>query len=146
MSITMRLSDGTIARLERNRIECSMLSRPDERWRYVDPSGHEHRWYANGEPMETYRPENHHDLPTTKVVSVGSFFDPDLREMVEETERRCVLCEARVHAGTQADTTPQYMAGVIRPYIDDRSVSREEFLAHLIKNGIEEEEVSRWLR
>jgi len=88
-------------------IEVTSLNRPDTSWRAVDDHGHEHRWYVNGQPAQSYSPMNRYQLPTlTLVVDY-----PATDDYPAITHYECKLCGEHIRPGRCADTSPQFIRG-----------------------------------
>lgn len=107
-------------------IEVTSLHCPNTSWRFVDPAGHEHRWYLGTKPAESYRPDAHYEVPTLAVVFDGYGYYPDGSQYRRE-HYECRQCGARVTPSYTADTTRQYIAGLKHFYIDGREVAQETF-------------------
>lgn len=118
-------NDGRRFHIERGLVEVTSNHRPNEQWSFTDAAGHVHQWEWPG-GGRTYRPEEHASVPTVRWVKTGTGYWEDGDEY-DVGEHRCVQCEAVVQPGYCADSTAHYIAGLKRCYIDDRSVSVEEF-------------------
>jgi hypothetical protein len=130
----MRLGDHTFA-CERELIDVSMLHRPDETWRHIDAQGHEHRWYANGQPVTTYAPNVEYTTPTLIWVKDGETWYADDDEPHEIGHTECAICGEHVRPGYTSDSHKQYIAGLAHYYIDDQPVPEEEFKKRLAEFG-----------
>jgi hypothetical protein len=137
MGSTVTLPDGTILRVEQDLVDVTALSRPNPSWGYIDPAGHAHQWYV-GEHVAplAYGPELRYHLPTTELVQVGTTVYEDDDEETPIYERRCVLCGAKVEAGTASDETRQYIMGLRRVYINDQLATQEEVAALMRAHGL----------
>ncbi len=117
---------GEVFEMHQDLIDVTSMSRVDPSWRFVDPAGHEHRWYANGQPATTYSPSQHYDLPTLIVVHDGLGYYEDGEEY-ELSHYECPQCGAHVRPGTCADSTTQYIGGLCHCRINGEFVSEDEF-------------------
>ena len=111
-------------------IDVTRMSRPDPAWRFVDPSGHEHRWHVvsgdGTKPADGYRPNERYVIPSTVKVLDEPYYTEEGDE-IEQSHLECLLCRARVKPGTRCDDTPQYIAGLTYYSIDGRTVDPETF-------------------
>lgn len=108
-------------------VEVTRLHRPDTDWRFVDASGHEHRWYSNGVPAKYYSASDKYDTPTLIWVKDGEeYWDGD-DEPHDVGHLECRQCGERVTPGYTADTSRQYVPGLRWFRINGENVSPEEF-------------------
>lgn len=120
--------DGRAFRLERSMIDATSMNRPDESWSFIDKNGHEHRWHVDGKPVTRYDPTSKFETPTLVWKHERWGYYPD-GSRYSVGHHRCAQCKARVpNPGTKADDCQQYVPGLTSYYIDDRSVTREEFM------------------
>jgi hypothetical protein len=107
-------------------IDVTSLHRPDTSWRIVDAAGHAHRWYANGQPADTYRPEATYDVPTLRWVhdDWGYFEDG---ERYEIGHHECRDCGEHIEPRSRADDCTQMIPGPRWFTINGEPVSPEEF-------------------
>jgi hypothetical protein len=119
---TMHIGDVAFE-IFQDQIEVTMLSRPDEHWRFVDAAGHEHRWYVDGAPVTTYSPTASHELPTLNHVEDY----PATEDYPSVSHYECAQCGEHVRPGYTSDHHRQFVAGLKRCYINGEPVSEEEF-------------------
>jgi hypothetical protein len=122
--------------MERDLIDVTSNHRPDTSWRFTDAKGHEHRWYVGWTPAESYSPMVHYEVPTVVWVSDGTRYDED-GEPYEVGHVECRECGEHVKPGHTADAYEQKVAGLLRCYVDDRPVTREEFERLAREDGIQ---------
>lgn len=122
---------GQEFRVERELIEVSSMSRPDEHWFFTDPAGHIHQWWERKpfRPMSRYSPEKSYFVPSITWVEDS----PATDDYPAIGHHECSKCRARVHPGTRADDCMQYLPGMTRCYIDDREVTKDVFEAEYKK-------------
>lgn len=108
-------------------IDVTSLSRPDPKWKFVDAQGHVHQWYTAGAAATSYNPTHSYTLPTLVQVRDGTWFD-DYGEEHELWHYACGQCGERVEPGTKADDCRQFIPGLKSFYINDRPVSKEEWV------------------
>jgi len=137
MPIDMKINDTEFA-TGCDLIEVTSLHRPDTAWRFVDAKGHEHRWYVNGQPAATYRPEARFETPTLIWVKDGEEYWEDDDEPHDVGHLECRECSAHVKPGYKPDDCTQHIPGLRWFRINGESVSKEEF-----ERRVEEERV-RW--
>jgi hypothetical protein len=113
--------NGDVLRSTVDMIEVTSLSRPDEHWRFKDAAGHEHSWFAGGKPATFYQAIMAYDLPTLLRVEDT----PGDDEYPATGHYECRECHEHVQPGTAADSFQQFIPGLRRFYINDRSVSWE---------------------
>lgn len=116
-------------------VEVTSSHRPDTSWRFVDASGHEHRWFADGKPAEQYRPIAKHDVPSTVSVFDGWGYWED-GERYAITHLECSQCGARVEPGYRPDDTTQYIQGLRHFTVNGERVTREQFEARAKQAGL----------
>jgi hypothetical protein len=76
-------------------IEVTSMSRPDPSWRVRDITGHEHRWYADGQPAGDYSPMKRYTTPTLRAITEKASW-PDGEEYDAIVGYECVQCGARL--------------------------------------------------
>jgi hypothetical protein len=115
-------------------VDVTSSNRPDTAWRHTDARGHEHRWYANGRPAESYNPSAEHSLPSLVWVvdGIGSFEDG---EPYEIGHYQCAQCGEHVQPRRTADTVQQFAPGLRWYRINGESVSKDEFMARFKAGG-----------
>jgi ribosomal protein L37AE/L43A len=123
--------------IDRDIIDVSVLSSPDEHWLYTDPAGHQHYWTWNGQ-RGTYRSGVTAELPTLRWV-VEEICDCYICQEngVDDYEighYECRQCGAHVTPAAKPRT--EYIAGLTHYRIDGRSVSKDEFMAEARKAGL----------
>jgi hypothetical protein len=113
----------------RDKIEVTMLRRPDPSWVHVDSNGHEHRWYVDGSPANDYSPSRKYELPTLEYVVDEEATD----EWPEVAHYECRICRSVVQPWRTSDTTRQYIQGPISRFeVNGIEVTPEEFKARAI--------------
>ena len=134
--MTFTFSDGRTFEAWADMIDVTSLHRPDLSWKFIDPSGHHHRWSS---PTElAVAPDSYRGDITYSVKSVEWVRDPSI--FTEEGEEifqghfECIACRFHIEPGYTADNTTQYMTGMRHYRIDGRSVSPEEFKKELDKS------------
>lgn len=115
-----------VFKVERDLIDVTSLHRPDVGWRHVDAAGHEHRWFTEGRPAESYRGGAKYDVPSLVWVKDGVAYDED-GEPYNVGHNECRICGEHVEPHYTADTHTVYMAGLARFTINGEPVGREEF-------------------
>lgn len=80
-------------------IDVTSLRRPDTGWRHIDAHGHEHRWYTDGVPADTYSPTKSYDVPTLTWVVDGTEYYED-GEPYEYGHHECRECGRTHRAST----------------------------------------------
>lgn len=118
-----------------DQIEVTMNHRPDTDWRFVDASGHEHRWYVSGVPAASYDPMARHETPTLMQVGDGTYWYDDDGDAHENWHMECVQCGQRIDPSYTSDMTRQFIPGLRRCLINGRTVTREHFEARLKELG-----------
>ncbi len=128
--------------IQREMIDVTSLSRPDERWRFVDAAGHEHSWrfMRDGVEIQGYNPQAQADVPTVTFVQDGVHWYDDTESAVPYGHHECSICRERVSPAYRADDHRQYIAGLTSHYIDGQYVSREEFIDQAVAAGIAKRE------
>lgn len=111
-------------------VDVTSMSRPDTSWRFTDAAGHEHRWYADGQPADTYSPSKSYDLPTLIWVVDGTRYYDD-GEPYEVGHYECTRCAEHVSPQRKSDDTTQYIAGLRWFRINGEPVSEDEFKRRL---------------
>ncbi len=111
-------------------IDVTSNNRPDTSWRHVDPSGHEHRWFANGVPAESYNQAAAHDVPSLVWVKTDVGYYEDGSEY-EIGHNECRECGAHVEPRYTADMWQQMMPGRHWFKINGQSVTQEDFAARV---------------
>jgi hypothetical protein len=107
-------------------IDVTSLHRPDTSWRAVDVASHTHRWYANGQPAESYRPDAKYETPTLRWVHDDwGYYEDGERYSIGHHE--CRDCGERIEPRYRADDTRQMIQGLLWFTINGESVSAEEF-------------------
>ena len=124
---TFHAPSGRLFEMERDLIDVTCLSRPDESWVHRDPAGHQHRWLFDGVPG-VYRPQAKATVPTVKWVRTGTGYYEDGEEY-EIGHHECRECGAKVEPGHTADTSKQFIHGLASYYIDGERVSEEHYKA-----------------
>jgi len=119
---------GDTFSIVRDMIEVTSMHRPDTGWTCIDLEGHTHCWFVDGEPAVFYHPGRRYELPTLKWVVDGHWYSEDGDEH-ETGHHECKDCGEKVEPGYCADAHSQYVPGLTRHYVNDRPVSRAEFLA-----------------
>jgi hypothetical protein len=122
---TLHFSDGDTFQIVADPVEVTSLRRPDPSWRFTDAAGHEHRWYADGQPADGYQPTKRYTVPS--IVRVED--EPASDDYPAISHDECLLCRARVKPGYTADTHAQFIPGIRRCYINGQPVSEDEFKA-----------------
>lgn len=89
-------------------IEVTSLNRPDTSWRFTDAAGHEHRWFRDGKPAESYHPEGRYTVPTLKYIEDY----PGDDEYPASGHSECIECGEHVTPGRRADTERQFIRGL----------------------------------
>lgn len=113
-------------------LDVTRLSRVDPSWVKVDATGHEHRWYLNGQPATGYDPAAIYETPTLVEIHDGyGYFEDGERYSLNHLE--CRICGETVQPGFRSDDSKQYIAGLRWWRIDGVNVSREEFEARLLE-------------
>lgn len=122
--------------ITRDMIDVTCLSRPDTSWKYIDRSGHVHRWYEKGRPATKYYPTAIYTTPTLVCIYDGAgYYEEGEGYNIDHME--CRLCGEPIEPVYTADTINQYMKGLSRYSIDGVLVSREEFKKSLLDDGVE---------
>lgn len=99
-----------------DKVEVTSARRPDTGWRFTDPAGHEHRWYAGDVPAQGYDPMVEYSLPTTIFVKDGEEYFDDLDDEPHPVGHlECVQCASVIEPGYCADTSPMFVRGLWRP-------------------------------
>lgn len=138
--MTSVIANGREFSVERDLIPISSLSRPDTRWIFVDPSGHEHRWFEQTpeglKPASEYHPNKSLSLPTLRKIVDYEGDD----ESPATSHWECPHCGVIIVPGTCADTHEWYVPGLSHYRIDGTPVSKEEFerqarAAGLLRDG-----------
>ena len=107
-------------------MDATSMHRPDTGWRVVDANGHEHRWYINGNPANTYNPSAMYETSTLKwVFDEWGYYEDGTSYEIGHHE--CKECGDHVIPAFTSDTTTQYIPGLRWYRINGESVSREEF-------------------
>jgi len=114
-------------RMERSLIEATSLHRPDPSWIFTDAEGHVHQWFTEGKPAIGYSAIQSYSVPTTVWEKTGEEFYEDDDEPHDVGHYICRICKQEIQHGFCADTNTQYVPGITRFYIDDVSVSKEEY-------------------
>uniref|UniRef100_A0A6M3KSJ1 Uncharacterized protein n=1 Tax=viral metagenome TaxID=1070528 RepID=A0A6M3KSJ1_9ZZZZ len=102
--------DNKLFRLERDVIEVTPISKPDDDWEFTDKSGHLHRW-QNGK------------LPSLKQI-VDS---PATEEYPASFHFECKRCGESINPGYKSPEYREYEPSLTHFYIDDIQVTKEEF-------------------
>jgi len=109
-----------------DQFDVTSLHRPDTRWRFVDAAGHTHRWYMQGQPAESYRPDAKYETPTLTWVHDGwGYYEDGERYAIGHHE--CSECRERIEPHFCADDFRQYLPGPRWFCINGEPVSPEEF-------------------
>jgi hypothetical protein len=108
-----------VLRMERDVIRVDYLTKADERWRFTDSHGHEHRWHPGNDPYPTLRPvyEEPGWCDTCHEVH---------EDLIDHME--CRQCGDTVTPGTTGPGT-EMIPGMTSYYLDDQPISPEEFEA-----------------
>lgn len=112
--------------MEQEVIDVTSSHRPDTSWRFVDAAGHEHRWFADDQPAESYRSGAKYDVPTLVWVKDGVRYDED-GEPYDVGHNECLQCGEHVDPRYTADTTRRKMAGLASYWINGTEVPQEDF-------------------
>src|SRR5678816_1218758 len=113
----MKLGDH-VFRLERTMIEETSLHRPDTTWYFIDREGHLHQWYEDDHVALGYHPSGKYVLKTVYRVHDDWVYDED-GERREIWHYACRRCGETIEPGYKADDHTQYVAGLVRCYIDN---------------------------
>lgn len=139
-------ASGHEFRMEHDMIDVTSMRRPDVGWKFVDAQGHEHRWYEedgpNGDRISAtfYHPGRSYVLPTLVVVHDGVEAFDDGDDCFDEfhiSHYECAQCGEHVNPGTCADDRQQYIPGILRCYVDGRSVAPEEMKRLMREAGLD---------
>jgi hypothetical protein len=133
----IQASNGDVFESGCELVDVTSCYRPDPSWRYTDQSGHEHRWYVNGQPAESYSPTAQYSLPTLAwVVDYVAYYEDG--EPYDVGHYECAVCSTeRVQPRYTADTFTQYVPGLRWFRVNGESVSAEEFKRRMAGNGWE---------
>lgn len=115
-------------------VEATSSHRPDESWRFKDPSGHEHSWYDGDVPAKSYSPRRKYSTPTLRWVKDGVGYYPDGTEY-EIGHHECVQCGVHIEPRFTSDTCTQYVPGLRHCTIDGRPVTEDEFKREFVAAG-----------
>lgn len=117
---------GDIFESRRDLIDATSNHRPDTSWHLIDRSGHSHQWFVNGEPARSYSPSLTYDTPSLKwVFDRWGYWEDGERYAIGHHE--CRECGEHIERGFTADTTTQYVAGLLHCSINGEPVSCDEF-------------------
>ena len=102
--------------MEHNLIEVTSISRPDTNWSFTDKAGHLHRWHKRGDlvPATSYYGGYAYEVPTLKWVIDGVEYDSD-GEPFNVGHSECIQCGEHIQPGKCADSTRQFIPGLLRP-------------------------------
>lgn len=118
--------------------DVTSLHRVDTAWRVTDSKGHVHQWFEGEKPAVAYNPSSKYLTLTLIWIKDGEEYWEDDDEPHDVGHLECKECGEHIWPGYRADDTTQYIPGIQRYLINDRSVSREEFEQRLTK-AIEKE-------
>lgn len=121
--------NGDEFELRRDLIEVTSISRPDTSWLYHDAHGHEHRWYLNGKPAESYSPQQQYETPTLIWIKDGEEWWEDSDEPHPVGHTECRVCGEHIEPQRKPDDTQMYVPGMTYYRINGRSVDHDEFYA-----------------
>jgi len=105
--------DNRILRVERDVIEVTPISKPDDDWEFTDKKGHLHRW-QNGK------------LPSLKQV----IDCPATEEYPAEIHFECKRCGETIIPHYKPPEYREYEPGLTHFYIDDVEVTKGELEKH----------------
>lgn len=108
-------------------VDVTSNHRPDTAWRFTDAAGHEHRWFADGQPAESYRADARHEVPSLVWVKDGEDFYPGDDEPHDIGHHECRHCGEHVEPSYTADTNRVFIKGLTTCRINGKQVSKEEF-------------------
>lgn len=132
--MVVKSKSGNTYRIERSMLEVTSMSRPDTDWKVLDAHGHEHRWYVeSGGPdghhisASRYSPQHRYITPTLNWIHERfAYYEDGSRYSIGHYA--CAQCGERIeNPRTKADDCEQYVPGLARYYVNDRSVQPEEF-------------------
>lgn len=127
MTNTFTTKNGDVFEMSFDLMDVTSMRRPDETWRYTDVRGHLHQWFEDGQPMERYRPDRTHDTPTLVWVKDGEEYWEGDDEPHPVGHNECRECGEHIEPRYTADTTTQYVAGLLHCRINGQVATREEF-------------------
>ncbi len=134
---SLRATNGDEFRMERSMLVATSMRRPDTDWKFVDVAEHEHRWYVekvgpDGMHISAarYSPSESYILPTLTFVVDGTSCYPDGTEY-SYGHHECAQCGEKVEPRYKADDCQQYVPGLMRLYVNDRLVDKDEFVRRM---------------
>ena len=102
--------DNRILRVERDVIEVTPISKPDDDWEFTDKHGHLHRWQ------------------NSKLPSLKEIIDcPADEEYPASFHFECKRCGETINPGYKSPESREFMPGLTHFYIDDVEVGKSEF-------------------
>jgi len=135
MNSSYTLKDGTTIRVTREIIDVTVSTIPNKNWLFTDKAGHNHRWFSDNEPMESYNPQRQHHVPTVQLFVIGKYIDFDGTE-TNITEYRCTMCGEIIEPGYTHNDQQIFIPGLMRAYINGQPCTKDELNAVLIKHGL----------